>query len=135
MHNLPNPPWLSSLCQTRVEEIEKCLDEEAHINLVSLIAGMETTIAMTPSSRKSMVAQFFETEEDADESEAQDNTVSVESESDEPRIPFETTIAMTPSSRKSMVAKFFEDEQNESQAESKSEIEVQVERVKRVVKC
>ena len=72
----------------------------------------ETTIAMTPSSRKSMVAQFFQKETENNESEeVQDTTVSIESESEEPEmVRGEMTIAMTPSSRKSMVAQFFENE-------------------------
>ena len=84
----------------------------------------ETTIAMTPSSRKSMVAQFFQKETDNNESEeVQDTTVSVESDSEEPEmVRGEMTIAMTPSSRKSMVAQFFENETEDQTSADNIEI-------------
>ena len=97
----------------------------------------ETTIAMTPSSRKSMVAQFFQKETENNESEeVQDTTtVSVESESEEPEmVRGEMTIAMTPSSRKSMVAQFFEYETEDQTSPDTIEIveedEVQIQGIK-----
>ena len=76
------------------------------------ILAAETTIAMTPSSRKSMIAQLFEKESEVevetleDLSEVQTSIISTESE---PTLNFDPTTpisvgAMTPASRKTMVA-------------------------------
>ena len=76
------------------------------------ILAAETTIAMTPSGRKSMIAQLFEKESEVevetleDSSEVQTSMISTESDQ---AINFDTTNpisvgAMTPASRKTMVA-------------------------------
>ena len=74
------------------------------------IQAAETTIAMTPSGRKSMIAQLFEKESEVetleDSSEVQTSMISTESEQ---TIKFDATTpisvgAMTPASRKTMVA-------------------------------
>ena len=98
------------------------------------ILAAETTIAMTPSGRKSMIAQLFEkgSEVEAevetleDSSEVQTSMISTESEQ---TINFDTTTpisvgAMTPASRKTMVAKLTkEDIEAQKSAQSSAEIE------------
>jgi hypothetical protein len=57
-----------TLCfQMFVDNTQQCFALLPYAHYEPMVGG-ETTIAMTPSSRKSMVAQFFENEE-ADESE------------------------------------------------------------------
>ena len=96
------------------------------------ILASETTVAMTPSGRKSMIAQLFEKESEVeaenleDSSEVQTSMISAESEQ---TISFDTTTptsvgAMTPASRKSMVAQLTkEDVEAQKSAQSSAEIE------------
>ena len=85
----------------------------------------KTTIKMTPSSQKSMVAQSLEKGTE-NKSEVQNTTISFESGAE--TLSSETNIAMTPSSQKSMVAQFLEKEtetynQNSVGTESETIIE------------
>ena len=48
MRNLPNPPWQYNKRQTRVEEIEKCLDEGLeptyHFSIFNLSTSLNSTL-------------------------------------------------------------------------------------------
>jgi hypothetical protein len=79
-----------------------------------MMVRTKTTIKMTPSSQKSMVAQSLEkgTENKSEvqntKSEVQNTTLAFESGTES--LSSKTNITMTPSSRKSMVAQFLEKE-------------------------
>ena len=95
------------------------------------IQAAETTIAMTPSGRKSMIAQLFEKESEVetleDSSEVQTSMISTESEQ---TIKFDATTpisvgAMTPASRKTMVAQLTKEDveaQKSAQSSAKGQL-------------
>ena len=97
------------------------------------ILAAESTIAMTPSGRKSMIAQLFEKESEVevetleDLSEVQTSMISTESEQG---INFDTTNpisvgAMTPASRKTMVAQLTKEDveaQKAAQSSAKGQL-------------
>ena len=97
------------------------------------IQAAETTIAMTPSGRKSMIAQLFEKESEVEaetleeSSEVQTSMISTESEQ---TIKFDATTpisvgAMTPASRKTMVAQLTKEDveaQKSAQSSAKGQL-------------
>ena len=97
------------------------------------IQAAETTIAMTPSGRKSMIAQLFEKESEVeaetlkDSSEVQTSMISTESEQ---TIKFDATSpisvgAMTPASRKTLVAQLTKEDveaQKSAQSSAKGQL-------------
>ena len=93
------------------------------------IQAAETTIAMTPSGRKSMIAQLFEKESEveAETLEVQTSMISTESEQ---TIKFDATTpisvgAMTPASRKTLVAQLTKEDveaQKSAQSSAKGQL-------------